>query len=113
MFDVKWLVETCLDFGDIPTLTVVAHEGGVGEVVGVDPTSLHLPQQLMGSCQVPSLAISIQQAGIGHYAWSNATVSHLPQHFCSPATLLNQWSLLKSCHAQLQEGCSQQVACKL
>ena len=75
---------TCLDLGDIPKLAVVAHEGGVGDAVGLHARSYHVCQDLLRCWHVPCCTISIQQSGVAHDPWGNPKAGHLPHHLsCS------------------------------
>ena len=76
---------TCLDSGNITMLAVVAHEGGVGHVVGLHPGSPHVSHHLMGCCHVPGSTVCIQQSGVAHHPRRNAAACHLPDHFSSSA----------------------------
>ncbi len=77
--------ETRLNFGDITKLTVVAHEGGVGDLVGLDPSIAHVLQHLMSSWYVACQTICIHQGGEANHSWSDAAACHLTHHLSSPA----------------------------
>lgn len=76
---------TCLDSGNVTMLAVVAHEGGVGYVVGLHPGSPHVCHHLMSCCHVPRSTVCVQQGGVAHHPRRHAAACHLPDHFSSSA----------------------------
>lgn len=78
-------VRSCLDFVDIAQLTMPAHEGGVGVVVGPHPQGKHVLQHIVSCSHVPLRGICSKQCAVAHHVWSNAKASHFLHCFASSA----------------------------